>query len=35
MRGAIQQHYRHAVPKQRAVTEPRINLTFRLIRLDS
>lgn len=35
MRGATQQHYRHAVPKQRAVTEPRINLTFRLIRLDS
>lgn len=31
MRGALQQHYRHAVPKQRAITEPRINLTFRRI----
>jgi alkylated DNA repair dioxygenase AlkB len=29
MRGALQQHYRHGVPKQRAITEPRINLTFR------
>jgi alkylated DNA repair dioxygenase AlkB len=35
MRGTLQQHYRHAVPKQRAVTEPRINLTFRNIRLAS
>jgi alkylated DNA repair dioxygenase AlkB len=32
MRGALQQHYRHAVPKQRGVIAPRINLTFRLIR---
>jgi hypothetical protein len=31
MRGTLQQHYRHAVPKQRAVTEARINLTFRRI----
>lgn len=31
MRGTLQQHYRHAVPKQRAVTAPRINLTFRTI----
>ena len=31
MRGALQQHYRHAVPKQRAIAEPRINLTFRHI----
>jgi alkylated DNA repair dioxygenase AlkB len=32
MRGALQQHYRHAVPKQRAITAPRLNLTFRVIR---
>jgi alkylated DNA repair dioxygenase AlkB len=32
MRGALQQHYRHAVPKQRAITVPRLNLTFRVIR---
>ena len=31
MRGELQQHYRHAVPKQRAISEPRINLTFRRI----
>lgn len=31
MRGALQQHYRHGVPKQRAITAPRINLTFRRI----
>ena len=31
MRGELQRHYRHAVPKQRAITEPRINLTFRRI----
>lgn len=35
MRGALQQHYRHAVPKQAAATEPRLNLTFRRIVLDS
>jgi alkylated DNA repair dioxygenase AlkB len=32
MRGALQRHYRHAVPKQRAITAPRLNLTFRVIR---
>lgn len=31
MRGTLQQHYRHGVPKQRAITSPRINLTFRRI----
>jgi alkylated DNA repair dioxygenase AlkB len=31
MRGALQQHYRHAVPKQRAIAAARINLTFRRI----
>lgn len=31
MRGALQQHYKHAVPKQRSIREPRINLTFRRI----
>ena len=31
MRGTLQQHYRHAVPKRRAAVEPRINLTFRRI----
>jgi len=31
MRGTLQRHYRHGVPKQRAVTEPRLNLTFRVI----
>jgi len=31
MRGELQRHYRHAVPKQRAITAPRINLTFRRI----
>lgn len=31
MRGALQKHYRHAVPKQRAITEPRLNLTFRRV----
>ncbi|HEX2604327.1 MAG TPA: alpha-ketoglutarate-dependent dioxygenase AlkB [Oxalicibacterium sp.] len=31
MRGATQAHYLHAVPKERRVTTPRINLTFRMI----
>ena len=31
MSGARQLHYRHGVPKQPSVTEPRINLTFRKI----
>ncbi len=31
MRGTLQQHYRHAVPKTRAIVEARINLTFRRI----
>jgi alkylated DNA repair dioxygenase AlkB len=32
MRGDIQTHYRHGVPKQLAIHAPRINLTFRLVR---
>jgi alkylated DNA repair dioxygenase AlkB len=32
MRGALQHHYRHGVPKQPNVTGARINLTFRWIR---
>ena len=35
MRGALQRHYRHAVPKERALTAPRINLTFRRIHAPS
>jgi alkylated DNA repair dioxygenase AlkB len=31
MRGTVQTHYRHGVPKQLQVQEPRINLTFRRI----
>jgi alkylated DNA repair dioxygenase AlkB len=31
MRGTLQHHYRHGVPKQRAIAQPRINLTFRRI----
>jgi hypothetical protein len=31
MRGELQRHYRHGVPKQRAIRDPRINLTFRVI----
>jgi alkylated DNA repair dioxygenase AlkB len=31
MCGTLQHHYRHGVPKQPSVTEPRINLTFRRI----
>jgi alkylated DNA repair dioxygenase AlkB len=31
MRGSLQHHFRHAVPKQPAVREARINLTFRRI----
>lgn len=31
MRGSVQQHYRHGVPRDPAVTRPRINLTFRQI----
>ena len=31
MRGTLQTHYRHGVPKQLRVLEPRINLTFRRI----
>jgi alkylated DNA repair dioxygenase AlkB len=33
LRGSIQQHYRHGIPREPAVTEPRINLTFRRIHL--
>jgi alkylated DNA repair dioxygenase AlkB len=32
MRGTLQHHFRHAIPKQPAIREPRINLTFRRIR---
>lgn len=31
MRGTTQHHYRHGVPKQPSISEPRINLTFRRI----
>jgi len=31
MRGSTQHHYRHGVPKQPGIVEPRINLTFRRI----
>lgn len=31
MRGALQHHYRHGVPKQPQILSPRINLTFRKI----
>ena len=31
MKGAMQEHWYHQVPKERGVTEPRINLTFRHI----
>lgn len=32
MSGSCQHHWQHALPKRKRVTEPRINLTFRLIR---
>lgn len=32
MAGPLQTHWQHAVPRSRGVSEPRINLTFRLIR---
>jgi alkylated DNA repair dioxygenase AlkB len=35
MRGALQHYYRHGVPKQPTVTEPRINLTFRRVHSDA
>ena len=31
MRGEVQHHWLHSVPKASAVTSPRINLTFRTI----
>jgi alkylated DNA repair dioxygenase AlkB len=31
MRGTLQQHYRHGIPRALTVREPRINLTFRHI----
>jgi alkylated DNA repair dioxygenase AlkB len=34
MRGTLQHHFRHAVPKRPALREPRINLTFRRVRQD-
>ena len=32
MAGALQHHWRHALPKTRRAVGPRVNLTFRLIR---
>ena len=32
MGGSLQHYYRHAVPRQTRPSEPRINLTFRLLR---
>ena len=32
MRGAVQHYYRHGIPKQPTISDPRINLTFRQIR---
>jgi alkylated DNA repair dioxygenase AlkB len=29
MKGAIQKHWLHALPKSKKITSPRINLTFR------
>jgi alkylated DNA repair dioxygenase AlkB len=29
MKGAIQKHWLHALPKSKKITQPRINLTFR------
>jgi alkylated DNA repair dioxygenase AlkB len=29
MKGAIQKHWLHALPKSKKITKPRINLTFR------
>ena len=31
MKGAMQQHWLHQVPKEPKITQPRINLTFRNI----
>jgi alkylated DNA repair dioxygenase AlkB len=31
MLGSTQRHYRHGVPKQRSLREPRLNLTFRRV----
>lgn len=35
MRGALQHHYRHGVPKQPAIRAPRLNLTFRYVEVAS
>lgn len=32
MRGELQHYWKHQVPKQKAITQPRVNLTFRVIR---
>jgi len=32
MKGATQHHWKHQIPKQKLITSPRINLTFRLIK---
>jgi alkylated DNA repair dioxygenase AlkB len=31
MGGTTQQRYRHSVPRERTITTPRLNLTFRLL----
>jgi alkylated DNA repair dioxygenase AlkB len=31
MRGTTQHHFKHALPRRKAITEPRFNVTFRLI----
>jgi alkylated DNA repair dioxygenase AlkB len=31
MRGTTQLHFKHALPRRKAITEPRFNVTFRLI----
>lgn len=32
MRGELQHHWKHQVPKQKGITKPRVNLTFRVIK---
>lgn len=31
MKGGLQHHWKHGIPKQRKITEPRVNLTFRKV----
>lgn len=35
MRGSLQHYWKHQIPKQKKITEPRINLTFRQTAVDS